>query len=1424
MQKHLQLQRTFSLAKDVENSARDMQDFDYARYRQLHGLHVSASWEQLLEHSFCVVLGEAGIGKTTEFQAQGNKLQKEGKAAFFVPLNSALDSDGLSDRLADSPRPLSSWQADLDVGYFFLDAVDEARLANHADLEKALRNVVRQINSVSSALARARFVLSSRISDWYTPDVPHIVETVIGRALGRDKGTAVAPLVYWLDPLSPVDAQALARFYGVVDAEAFWEAVKRQGYEFIATVPFDLRQMGGYWNRHHRLGGLTEMLESSIEKRLYEDNPSHEKSHESLPLKDRREGAELLAAGCSLSGRPFVAVPDYQELTPNNTVAAREILENWMSEKIKVLLSTAVFDEASYGRVRFHHRTTRDYLAAKWMSRRTQAGWPIKDALSLFIVDPFDDGPVVVPARQPVLAWLASMEPKVRERVIALCPDTVFSGGDPEAWSAEDMEQVLRRFAQLPFHVLATRATPLDVGTLTRIGRRAGEKVLTSLLEQCAADADSNVGVYLATHFLLIVRYAMLRGCAEAVFALYATNDSGPLLKSHALAALAVIGTDTQRQDVRRHLLEGGITTNTLRAQACRVVFPGQLSAQELVEVLAAAEPEPQADGPLSRYVRQDVLPQSSTRDATALLDGVLSQLAELSAEAANGLIGGLLPEVFITALLKQEGDGEPLPVLHVAMRRLSNGVRMFPMGHWALRQGLQAEIDQFLATHPILRRGLAWAMAESYPQEALSSSLKTAGGGVVKLLTAEDGAWASDLACNATLPAEKRRAAFVLLVVATRARPSHERHALIKKAIASCDSPERRTVWGDELTSRRFVAKYKRREEHRRREQLAEREQQRDRIRRQLSDNEANIRSGQNINVLSFVTHQYIEVFHSSGLGDLSSDKFVQDYGLPLWEAAKEGFLRFWRITEPPSHTAVQLGSVPDIVLVALVGIALDIEQGYDVASESTTAARLAHYATWNISGPPSWFERLCTTYSDIVADAIWADVQADVVSLSVDNRRVGGLGLVAQGPMALKTKMAPRLMPLLEGAKKVGSAITDVRYRQILEIIRDAGHEGEEYLEGRVGPLMGVHARENNWQGVGYWLGFLLQIAPARAWAQVEALWNCGTERSETDAVGLAYGLGGGSGPIVGIFPALHVLPNTPEIALVIEKMYTFFQGHILRENDVHRRSGEDCPLGERDVAQSLRDNLTTHLVRIPGRAAHESLRRLAGTVKGSPQEAGAPGLLYRHALTEAAQLTFLEPGDIPRLGDVYCRELRSETELFEVVVARLKAIRDGVESGPFSDRVLFEPDMDEKKLQMWLAARLAEACGRHGFGVTREPEGDEGKKPDVYIHHAVGTVCLEIKPLDSKRYSPKELKEALEDQLVGQYMGWRNSHHGILVLFLLTKNRRWRGLPGKGKKDFSALLVFLQKYANALKANKPGVEGLKVFGIDCTGHRAP
>lgn len=1421
MPRRLPLQRTFSLAKDAENPARDSQDFDYARYWQPDSPLSSVSWERLLEQSFCVVLGEAGIGKTTEFQDRADRLQDEGKSAFFVPLNIALDKDSLSDRFAESGRSLSTWQAGSDVGYFFLDAVDEARLTDHADLEKALRNVIRQIGSASGALARARFMLSSRISDWYVQDVRDNIEDVIGRALDRDRQTPVTPLVYSLDPLSTVDAKALAQFYGVSGADLFWGAVERHGYEYMATVPLDLQRMARYWSEKHNLAGLTEMMEGSIETRLGEHNHSHQKNPASVSLEAARESAELLAAACSLSGRPFVAVPDHQGPVPDNTVSASEVLKCLTPEEIKVLLSTAIFDEASYGRVRFHHRTTRDYLAAKWISQRTREGWPIKDALSLFVVDPFDDGPVVVPARQPVLAWFASMEPKVRERVIAVAPDTVFSGGDPEAWSAEDMGQVLRKFAQLPFHVLATRAAPLDVGTLTRIGRRAGEKVVTTLLR--AAALDSFPGAYLATHFLHIAKYAALSGCVEAVFNLYVGMDNYPMLKGYALATLAVIGTEQQRQVVRKDLLEGRITNNALRARACSVLVPGYLSAQELAEVLVAAEPEPQANGILSRYVQREVLPLRDFEYIVALLEALLAKLpkSHQGERQSPSWITWLVPELFVVALLSRSEDGPPPAVFFQALSVIRNGFRASPQWQRSLNRGVRAEIDEFLATHPVLRRGLALAEAERHPDAVLNSHLH-AGGGVIKLLSAGDDIWAQKLACDQTLPVEKRHAAFVLLVVATRPHLAPMRRAWIREAIGRCDSDERRTRFYGELKQRRLAATHRRREEKRQREWQAECERQKAVSKKYFEGNADSIRRGDHLVALASVIDHYIKPFHSGGIGDASGCTFSEHYGPDLWAVVKEGFRRFWRKTDAPLRAEVPLNQVPYAALVGLVGIALDVEDGYDVRSERSAAARLVRYALWNTAGAPAWFEELASAHPEPVADAIWLDVERDLRAPMAGNARTVGLDLAVQGPVVLRTEIARRLRDWLRQLAPDADTLPDAQYRQVLEIIRDAGAEGDEYLEGRARQLLDACAGIGNWRDVGYWLGFLLTIAPTQAWGQVETLWNSDAGRSETDAVHLACGLGGANGVVMGAFPALNFLPDTPEMAPIIERMCAFLYGHILRENDIHHRGGEAYSPGERDIAQSVRDSLAAQLARIPGCAAHKSLCRLADTVKGLPQEASFLAFLHDHASKEAAHLARLEPKDIPGLGDIYCRALRSETELFQVVLARLDGIKEAVESGPFSDRVLFTRDMEEQKLQIWLAARLEEACGRQGLGVTREPEVDGGKKPDVHVHHAKGTVCLEIKPLYKKRPTPKGLERALENQLVAQYMGRRNSRHGILVLFLL-ESRTWQ-LTKNRQADFGELLVFLQECADKLVADRVDIEGLKVVGMDCREHCPP
>src|SRR6266542_1965086 len=77
-----------------------------------------------------VILAEAGTGKTHELRETARGLRREGKAACFRRIEE-LAADGLENALVDgNVEEFSKWLAGHNTAWFFLDSVDEARLAN----------------------------------------------------------------------------------------------------------------------------------------------------------------------------------------------------------------------------------------------------------------------------------------------------------------------------------------------------------------------------------------------------------------------------------------------------------------------------------------------------------------------------------------------------------------------------------------------------------------------------------------------------------------------------------------------------------------------------------------------------------------------------------------------------------------------------------------------------------------------------------------------------------------------------------------------------------------------------------------------------------------------------------------------------------------------------------------------------------------------------------------------------------------------------------------------------------------------------------------------------------------------------------------------------------------------------------------------
>lgn len=215
--------------------------------------------------------------------------------------------------------------------------------------------------------------------------------------------------------------------------------------------------------------------------------------------------------------------------------------------------------------------------------------------------------------------------------------------------------------------------------------------------------------------------------------------------------------------------------------------------------------------------------------------------------------------------------------------------------------------------------------------------------------------------------------------------------------------------------------------------------------------------------------------------------------------------------------------------------------------------------------------------------------------------------------------------------------------------------------------------------------------------------------------------------------------------------------------------------------------------------------------------PERTWLRSKVSEHASKEAAMSAGFSVAELRYINEPFLSDPKTEAQLFEQVLARLEEIRSGLQDGPFSERLLFTANTPEKHLQLWLAAKFLETPNRR-FAVAREEEVDDYKKTDIQLSASTFKVCVEIKPVNSKRgYSANSLTSTLRDQIVAQYLKGANSSRGILVLVQLD-NKTWDIPGGMPKEPFNCLVGYLEDQAELIKREFPSVQELRVFAMSC------
>ena len=156
--------------------------------------------------------------------------------------------------------------------------------------------------------------------------------------------------------------------------------------------------------------------------------------------------------------------------------------------------------------------------------------------------------------------------------------------------------------------------------------------------------------------------------------------------------------------------------------------------------------------------------------------------------------------------------------------------------------------------------------------------------------------------------------------------------------------------------------------------------------------------------------------------------------------------------------------------------------------------------------------------------------------------------------------------------------------------------------------------------------------------------------------------------------------------------------------------------------------------------------------------------------------------------------------------------------LEEGDSSIADILQPVDQETQIRKYIGNWCREHSGGR-YSIPQEEELADAKRPDLRFHGVGfdGPVPAELKLAD--KWTGPHLFERLEVQLCGDYLRDRRSSRGIFTLVYHGTKSSW-DLPKGGKAEgFKALVEALQNHWLALAPQFPGVEDIRVIGIDLT-----
>lgn len=469
----IELNRFFVPIPTSENDDRDISEF-YSR-----GSHSGKTWPQLLKKPRVIILAEAGAGKTIEIKRIALQLAQNNQRSFFIRLEDIKENFEDAFEHGDIST-FNSWHNSDDNGFFFLDSVDEAKLSNERDFQKALRLFAKELGS---GQGRAKIFITSRGSAWRPNSDLQFVENILKLpSRGHDEKSFE---VFSLADLSPTQIMSLSRSQGINDVDDFMAEIKSTDSDVFTKRPLDLFDLIDFWKTEHRIGSRTELLENSISKKLTAIEHGRDKCQ--IPAQELTDGAQTLAAALTFCKKSGISITD--NYSARNGLPVASVLPSWTEDKITTLLGRALFEPEIYGTVRFNHKMIREYLTAKWLWAKAEKGGLSQQNLREIFFSRIYDAEVAITLLKPVLAWYVLFDSEFVSTVEQLAPEVFIEGGDPSALEPDTRIRLLERFCDL-YGIRGGCYISFDASAILRFSSTNMSVQINKLLHQYYTNKD----------------------------------------------------------------------------------------------------------------------------------------------------------------------------------------------------------------------------------------------------------------------------------------------------------------------------------------------------------------------------------------------------------------------------------------------------------------------------------------------------------------------------------------------------------------------------------------------------------------------------------------------------------------------------------------------------------------------------------------------------------------------------------------------------------------------------------------------------------------------------------------------------------------------------------------------------------------------